>query len=120
MFGLATPHLLHERIHDSRTLSFPSFLQAKVKLLHTGGDSHDAKEARAELKAWVPSAILPRSLGGGAFYGADGDCCVGVAHASFLRVGDDGLSAGVAALEAFIGVAPHEIAAVGRLQQESS
>ena len=92
--------------------------QAKVKLLRTGGTNNEAKEARAKLKEWVPPAVLPLSLGGAASFGTDGDCCVGVEHASFLRAGEGLFSAGGAALESFSGVAPHEIAAVRTLQRE--
>ena len=95
----------------------PHHRQAKVKLLRTGGSSSAAKEARAELRAWISPEVLPRSLGGRASFGVDGDCCDGAVHNSFLQAGEAGHNAGVAVLESFAGVAPHEIEAVRQLQR---
>ena len=66
----------------------------------------------------MPSILLPVSLGGNASFGADGQCCIGVSHRSFLHSDQQGLGADLLLLESFVGVGPHEVEAVKRLRRE--
>merc|ERR1711871_354719 len=72
-----------------------------------------------ELKTVIPTDILPRSLGGLAAFGDDGECCAGVVHTSFLGGSDSStFEDAVSVLESFVGVAPSELEAVNCLRRE--